>query len=629
MFKISVPLVRFYDNVEKNIEEAKKLGAERIFFCLGRATAPKEKIDSEIARLEKAIKIYENAGFETGVWISTLGHGGALAGLSSDTDSDLTLITGLHGITTEDSYCPLDERFSDAVCDYLKRIASAGAKMILLDDDYRFSHRSDCGCTCKLHMKEYEKRLGETISRDEILKKVFTGGYNKYRQIYYDMMGDTLRDFAKKMRAAIDEIDENIRFGLCAVTSTWDCDGTDGIELAKIMAGKTKPFLRLIGAPYWTSENNHLQYIAELERMQAKWCENSGVEIIAEGDTYPRPRFRVPAAYLEMFDMIIRAENGFDGIMKYGIDYTSSPFYETGYAENAEKNKDLYDEIKKHFSNKKSVGINITCEMKKLLNENFTDPEKQIGSTWDDAFYQAEQRLLTDCSIPATYETAKVTVAFGENAKYIKNSGNGFIIDAEGAEILNNKGIDTGVISVNKDRKINTEKEHFIKENEDVFCGDFGSAVEIIPKENAEILSVFSSDKSTAPSCIKYENNLGQRFLVLCGDLFKSRRNTGFTRSYMRQSQLIREYEWLAEEKLPAVCRKHPDLYILAKKSENSMAVGLWNIFPDRIFEPVVELDKKYSRIEFINCKGSLNSNKVIIDGDIQSFTFCGFEVYE
>ena len=97
----------------------------------------------------------------------------------------------------------------------------------------------------------------------------------------------------------------------------------------------------------------------------------------------------------------------------------------------------------------------------------------------------------------------------------------------------------------------------------------------------------------------------------------------------MRQNQLIREYEWLAEEKLPAVGRKHPDLYILAKKSENSMAVGLWNIFPDRIFEPVVELDKKYSRIEFINCKGSLNSDKVIIDGDIQPFTFCGFEVYE
>ena len=33
--------------------------------------------------------------------------------------------------------------------------------------------------------------------------------------------------------------------------SSWDIDGTNAYELAKILAGNTKPLVRLIGAPYW------------------------------------------------------------------------------------------------------------------------------------------------------------------------------------------------------------------------------------------------------------------------------------------------------------------------------------------------------------------------------------------
>lgn len=633
MYSVSVPLVRFDENYEKNIEEAKKLGAKRIFLCPCRATVSEERINTDIERLKKAISVYEGAGFETGVWISTMGHGGALAGISTENSDGYTRITGLHGVTLEDSYCPLDSKFSSAVCSFLKRIAGTGAKMIMLDDDYRFSHRGDCGCTCEYHMREYEKRLGEKICREEILQKAFTGGNNKYRQIYYDMLGDTLKNFAKEMRAAIDEVDENIRFSLCAVTSTWDCDGTDCVELSKIMAGKTKPFLRLIGAPYWASNwgepDRHIQYIAELERMQAKWCENEGIEIFAEGDTYPRPRYVVPSAYLEMFDTILRVDGGFDGILKYGIDYTSSPFYETGYADNAVRNRELYAEIEKRFTDKKAVGISVACEMKKLLNKDFSDPEKEIGGAWDKAFYQTEQLLLTNCSVPMTYENAEVTAVFGENAKYIKTDGKGFIIDSAAAEILSERGIDTGIKSVNLKEKISVQKEIFFKENEVVYCGGCDAAVELNLKDGAETISEFEADKKNIPSCVKYENSDGQRFLIYGYDFDFERRNNNFMRNYMRQEQLIREYEWLSGEKLPAVCRKHPDLYIMAKKNENSMAVGLWNIFPDRIYEPVIELDKKYSRAEFINCMGTLDGDKIILDGDIQPYSFAGFELFE
>lgn len=637
MYKVSVPLVRFDENYEDNIREAKKLGAERLFLCPCRATAPKNKRKAHIEAIRKSREIYEAAGFEVGVWISTMGHGGDLVGLSADADDGYTHITGVRGVTTEDSYCPLDPNFSTVVCSYLKEIAATGVKMIMLDDDYRFSHRSDCGCTCRYHMEEYEKRLGEKISREEVFEKVFCGGYNRYRQIYYDMLGDTLRNFAAQMRAAIDEINPEVRFGFCAVTSSWDCDGTDAIELSKIMAGGTKPFLRLIAAPYWANNggaDKHVQYVAELERMQAKWCENEGIEIFSEGDTYPRPRYVTPAAMLENFDTILRADGNFDGILKYGIDYISSPCYETGYADHAVRNRELYEKIQKFFGDKKAVGINVTCEMKKLLHTDFAEPEQQIGGACDSAFYQSEQILLTNCSVLSTYDDAPVTVAFGENGKYIRNSGNGFIIDAVAAENLNALGIDTGIESINKNEKLNIVSEYFCVENEFVSTDASCGAILIKPKSGVKVLSEFeiagkNGKKTHVPSCLKYENENGQRFLIYAYDFDGVRRNTYFMRNYMRQEQLIREYEWLAQEKLPAVCRNHPDLYIMAKKKDGSMAVGLWNIFPDEIFKPVVELDKEYKTIKFINGSGNLAGYRVIFDSDISAYGFAGFEVSE
>ena len=66
--------------------------------------------------------------------------------------------------------------------------------------------------------------------------------------------------------------------------------------------------------------------------MESSWTKAGDIEILAEGDAFPRPRTRCPASYLEGFDTAIRASGCTDGILKYGIDYFSNTDYETGYA---------------------------------------------------------------------------------------------------------------------------------------------------------------------------------------------------------------------------------------------------------------------------------------------------------
>ena len=82
----------------------------------------------------------------------------------------------------------------------------------------------------------------------------------------------------------------------------------------------------------------------------------------------------------------------------------------------------------------------------------------------------------------------------------------------------------------------------------------------------------------------------------------------------------------MSNKKLPAYSYGNPDLYIMCKEAEDKKSVGLFNIFADGIYDGVVELDKKYKTIEFINCKGELKGDKVHIF-EIQPFSFAGFEV--
>jgi hypothetical protein len=85
--------------------------------------------------------------------------------------------------------------------------------------------------------------------------------------------------------------------------------------------------------------------------------------------------------------------------------------------------------------------------------------------------------------------------------------------------------------------------------------------------------------------------------------------------------------EWLNGKKLDAISTKNPDLYILTKKNENSLAIGLWNHFIDPILKPIIELGESYTSARFVNCNGKLVGNKVILDAPMGAFTFAFIEL--
>ncbi len=623
MYKISVPImlstVKRSGGLDAMLEQLNRMGAKRVFLAIEEIDTDLKKAKRVMADLKEACEFLKARGFEVGSWMWTFAFKGK---------GDFSRLRAANGHEINNSACPFDKKYRSLMRWYVQNIAKCGVDMIMFDDDYRYGFLTDGGilCTCDLHMKKICNILGEPITPAELQSRAIYGEKNKYRDAWLKVNGQALTEFATAMREALDEVSPATRMGLCSCMSLWDNDGVDTVTISRLLAGDTKPFIRLIGAPYWAVEKgwgNRLQNIFELERMERSWCEDD-IEIFAEGDTWPRPRTSCPAAYLELFDMAMRADGQLDGILKYAIDYYSSYGYESGYIERHIKNAPVYEGIEKAFSGKDAVGIRIYEAMNKLADMKIPKAVENSAKI-EEIFFSPAARLLSDNSIPSVYTGEGVcSVAFGENIKYVPKNAlkKGIIIDKCAAEILAEMGIDTGIAKINGSVTVSTEHYIDLDEYTNICRGARVSELEL--KEGAMVSSTFICDGKEIPATYFYENKDGDRFFVYTFDAYFI--NDYLMRGYARSRQIADAVKVLSGNTLPAYTYGNPDLYLMCKKNSTSMAVGLWNVFADTAFSPCVELDDKYNDITFINCTGRLEEDKVILS-DILPFAFAGFEV--
>lgn len=632
MYKLSVPIninTINEDSLPVYLDEFRKAKVDRVFLTGGFSVYRKDNpLIHNKKKLASLISYFHQQGFETGVWMSAFGHGDILShDTAGEYTANFTKIKGVDGKTVDEAFCPLDDKLQSLFVMHIKEIAAMHPDIIMLDDDFRLNVRSyNMGCCCDKHLSLFYDTVGEVIPVENLEKHIFTGGKNKYRSAWLKVMGDSLANFAKMLRNAVDEVDCTVRLGACAVYSTWDFDGIDMIALSKSFAGKTRPFIRTIGAPY---HGIRPQYVVEHTRMQSAWCKDEDIEIFSEGDVYPRPRYAAPSRFLELFDMALLTTGATEGILKYMFDYCFDVNYEMGYNERHIRNKWLKDGIQDFFVGKEMVGVKVCETMRKV--ENFDLPSEYkpgIATFVQNTYFSVAQKLLSENAIPTVYEknTGYPAIIFGENAKYIGEDDlkNGAILDVIAAKILKERGFDTGI---EDSIRFDFSSEWFPRENDKVLGISSVSMHKVRCCANIAADSYFMPGE--CPSAYRYENKKNQRFYVLVADMYQSNAdNSSYFLNYYRQKYLTDAIEWLCKRKLPAVCNKNPYLYIqTAKGDDGSMAVALFNMHFDEIIEPSVILDNNYSSIKFLNCRGILDKNIVRLAEDIPPYGVAVFEV--
>ncbi len=630
MYKVSVAIS--IGNILKNgietfLDQLKRGKIDRVFICGNGFIYSADLCITRADEVKEIISFLKKEGFEVGIWLSSLGHGCMLPGMTlTEEERTFTNLKGVNGGVAEHGFCPSDENLRRICCERIKFLAELEPDLIQLDDDYRLNFREgiELACFCDKHLEEYYERIGERVPFEDIKKLILTGGKNKYRTAYMEMCRDTLLGFAKELRAALDEVNPNIRLNSCGTLENWDAAGTDMIEIAKAFAGNTRPFMRTNAGPYWHNGGTHktLIDIIEFTRMQANWCEGEDIELFAEGDTYPRPTYNKPSSLLELFDLPLYASNEIEGDLKYMFDYFFKPEYETGYIDAHIRNESMRDGLKEIFKGKTPVGPRVISTLHMAENRDFPEDKiDEIYSLKDEYRFLA---FLPTNSIPTTFkDSGYPALVVGENAKYVteKDLENGAILDVKAAEILNKRGFDTGLISA---EKTSVSKELFPRYDDEVDRVDTGEVYKLSVKDNAEVLSTF--EPINTPSTYIYN-----KFMVIAVDMTYSYENRdyltkNFFFNYYRQADLIYALEKIGGKKLPAVCKKHPMLYMLVSKDEDSMAVVLSNVFEDGVYNGKIELDREYTSVKFINCTGRLEGNCVIID-EITPFGAAAFEV--
>ncbi len=609
MYNIYIPVkvgVPAY-NRDNALAQLKKAGASRVYLSIGSIIYGSDKNDKALEILSNDIPFYKEAGLEVGVWFwGTLIQG----------NFPFTHMTKFDGSAVPQNACPEDKNFVKYMCDFIKKIALTNPDLIMLDDDMRYGFIANgFGCCCKNHMNLLCEKVGEEIKQEEVFGKMFSGKPNKYRTEFLKLWGQSFENYCRELRTAVDNVNPDIRLGLCACISNFDTDGTDAFTMSKILAGKTKPFLRLIGAPYWGAFNSwshRLCDVIEFERLERSWYKNSDIEIFSEGDTYPRPRYKVPSAYLELFDTALRASGGFDGILKYMLDYYSSTDYEKEYIARHCANKEMYTVSNRLFNDKKAVGVRIYESMKKLEKFDFTHRRHTVDTIKEITFSRA-LRICAENSIPTVYEGSGCCgLSFGENIRAFMNDRSIYekplVLDIAAARILYENGIDTGIEEFLGEMSV--AREYFPDFNEYVSESPIVEKIRLNSK--AKVRSIFVDENGNeTPAAYTYENNDGAKFLVYTADIQLS--GEEFIRNYARQKQLICIMTDFGVS-LPAYILGCPDLYMLVKKDEiGNCAIGLWNCFADGVYDKEIILDDEYTNIETIGFDAELCGRKIKI----------------
>ncbi|MBR6557148.1 MAG: hypothetical protein IKT60_06935 [Clostridia bacterium] len=446
MLTIPTPCPQSDEHQADLIRDQIAAGADRMLIDVLEIFCDDDKREVLFSNVKRYLDRATAAGLRPGIWTTTLGWGDERDDDFKRKYGNATRITSFFG-STSGAVCVLDEEFT-ALCERnVADFARAGARLILLDDDLVLSVRPGLTCSCEKHLRLFAERTGREWTGPEVCA-LFTGGPSAERTAWMDLTGETIMDFCRRLRRAVDSVDPTIRMGLCASYTHYDLDGFDIKELVRLLAGEgNRPYLRLSGATYWArhawrAKNQRLSGVLEFVRAQAAWLRDTDFELLDENDPHPRLTEVVPACDVELYDKAMLTQDRV-GRLKYITLYADRATGELGYF-NAHMENLPYDaKIIAAFAGKTAVGWRVFSAEHKVRDACL--PEEYMGNSnlmkWLTQSHAGS--LAAALGFPTRYEGKGPTLVFGEDARHLPDDAafSPIVCDRTAAAILRERGI--------------------------------------------------------------------------------------------------------------------------------------------------------------------------------------------
>lgn len=592
-------------------QNALRMNVSRVFLSApglkGAATPGLEDYRRYAGLLKERIAFFADYGIKTGFWYApTLGWDVLV---SDGVKHPYQQLTGHDGHEETGISCPLDPAFADFFAESFKILAASGVDLIITEDDYRLHLRSvPFGCFCPLHLAAFREETGLDLSRDELVNKVLTGKPNDIRNRWMDFLGKGLVELAAKTRAAVDEVNPAVRLGITAVMSHFSHEGFDVCDLLTAFSGRNRPFMRNIGAPYWSKSPVDTGFIIEYARLQQKWVEKTGAELVGEGDPFPHNRYLTPASYLTAYAQGL-AVSGFPGLLAYAQSYSSLPSHDDGYVSRLEKLLPNIEAIRALIPDEyKAVGV-APIEVKNNFKHLTLPDTIDTGLvSWPDKPYSLQ--MLSRLGIPITFEdeTAPVFIA-GYAATGLPEETvmallrRGAVLDGVAAKSLFEQGYDIGVSQMDAAPCVPRFEKYLDPDSCGKYTGDHNWMISkredfyfCSPKPGAKTITSFMDPalNQLFPGVLHYESPTGYRVAILPFSLQRCVPGTHDQAAFslQRAYQLTRTFAWVGKKPLPACVPDIPNLHLIARCSPDrkTLAVYLQNTSADLVENPVVML---------------------------------------
>ena len=586
--------------------------------------------DPAIDKADMLCKVYEkykakldSMGIPSGVLIqASIGHGWKL-NQPSAFQKYVALTTG----ASPEVCCPLDKGFQKYIRTATARIAQTHPDHIMLDDDFRLIYRAkNGGCACPLHLAEFAKLTGKTVTREELAASLAAhDAYNS--EMHVKTQIDSLTACAKEIRAGIDSIDPTIPGSFCACG-----DGTEGaFEIAKIMAGENNPItVRINNANYCAKDPR--DFAQSLHRAATQIVALGGKPdyILAETDTCPQNRYSTPAAKLHShftFTILEGAKGAKHWITRLAA---YEPKSGVAYRKKLEKYSGFYSELANINDDLTWLGCKIPIPPRPayLLSANDNIPT---------AFNGWCSHVLDRLGLPMHFSPSGEGVTFFDSLKdkyftdeELKNILSGkVVLDARAAERFIARGLGEylGVdVKARPADAPNASGELMIPEG---WSKAQPRIRELIPL--SDDIKVYSNvyhlrdgvyKDILFPGVTSYKNSLGGTVVVFAGESnfnFDLVEGFGFLNE-TRKAQLAQILSDL--DALPAYYPEDAEVLMkAARMKDGKLLCAILNMSLDVIENLPVTVDGEVAEVKILNCKGEYedvsytkNGNTLVLD---------------
>ena len=499
------------------------------------------------------------------------------------------------GTEAPERACPLSPGWREWLLQAYALYATTKPNKLWVEDDFRIfaGSTNDIGCYCEAHLEAFAERVGERMSRQELVSRITRPGVpDPVRAQWFDFQGQIMVQICRQLEQAVHHESPETRLGLM---NSWSTDGRWWHDAILALAGPHRPLARPSLGPYTDSRTTEFISDRSTDHRKEVACLPAHSEICPELENWPHSAFSKSTRMTRMqlaFSQVL----GYRGITMNLFDFVGSPIDTDSRLEQMLiEVKPMLDGIAIIDQNGgQPRGVTIPFPARYADHAHLEEGQGFQGFAFDGDGWDLP---LQGSGIPIVFNSeAEVCAVTGQSLRTLSKSDierllhNGLLLDGSAASVLQKLGyraqLGVEVVSKIGHRKAQIDAERDVcfgdrAHNDPAYMTlDFITnphpgqlyPLQLSDRTNAVSYYVNPNHQAVMPGMTLFENDFGGRVAVYPFDLSKGI-GVGFM-NWQRKCQLQSVVRWLGRDQVTLevncgawmvpIRRDYPDYSIVA-----------------------------------------------------------------